>query len=100
MARLANGRGCWWRWSARRGVTTEAQARPAADPLRAIAERYVKLVLAVGQHDVDYVDAFYGPAEWKAGGRGARRCRCRRSISEAAALEGELAQGGGAGRQG
>jgi len=32
----------------------------------AIAERYVKLVLAVGQHDPDYVDAFYGPAEWKA----------------------------------
>ncbi|MBW8861431.1 MAG: hypothetical protein JF601_03545 [Acidobacteria bacterium] len=30
-----------------------------------IAEQYVKLVLAVGQHDADYVDAFYGPAEWK-----------------------------------
>jgi hypothetical protein len=35
-------------------------------PLDAIAERYVKLVLAVGLHDADYVDAFYGPAEWKA----------------------------------
>ena len=32
-----------------------------------IAERYVRLVLAVGQHDRDYVDAFYGPAEWKDG---------------------------------
>jgi hypothetical protein len=30
-----------------------------------VAERYVKLVLAVGQHDRDYVDAFYGPPEWK-----------------------------------
>jgi hypothetical protein len=30
-----------------------------------IAEGYVKLVLAVGQHDPDYVDAYYGPAEWK-----------------------------------
>jgi hypothetical protein len=30
-----------------------------------IAEDYVKLVLAVGQHDADYVDAYYGPAEWK-----------------------------------
>jgi hypothetical protein len=30
-----------------------------------VAESYVKLVLAVGQHDADYVDAFYGPAEWK-----------------------------------
>ncbi|MBA2431340.1 MAG: hypothetical protein H0V56_04405 [Chthoniobacterales bacterium] len=31
-----------------------------------IAEAYVHLVLAMGQHDKDYVDAFYGPAEWKA----------------------------------
>jgi len=33
--------------------------------MNTIAERYVKLVLAVGQHDPDYVDAFYGPGEWK-----------------------------------
>ena len=33
--------------------------------MNAVAERYVHLVLAVGQHDPDYVDAFYGPAEWK-----------------------------------
>ena len=26
---------------------------------------YVKLVLAMGEHDTDYVDAYYGPAEWK-----------------------------------
>jgi hypothetical protein len=26
----------------------------------------VKLVLAVGRHDADYVDAYYGPPEWKA----------------------------------
>ncbi len=30
-----------------------------------VAEAYVKLVLAMGQHDADYVDAYYGPAEWK-----------------------------------
>lgn len=30
-----------------------------------IAERYVKLVLALGLHDSDYVDAYYGPKEWK-----------------------------------
>ena len=30
-----------------------------------IAEPYVKLVLALGQHDRDYVDAYYGPPEWK-----------------------------------
>jgi hypothetical protein len=33
--------------------------------MQELAERYVKLVLAVGQHDPDYVDAFYGPAEWR-----------------------------------
>src|SRR6185295_4734703 len=35
-------------------------------PMNTIAERYVKLVLALGRHDADYVDAFYGPPGWKA----------------------------------
>lgn len=44
--------------------------RVAAEPadktgLNAQAEGYVKLVLALGQHDEDYVDAYYGPPEWK-----------------------------------
>src|SRR5215469_10651784 len=39
-------------------------ARPAGD-MNAVAEGYAHLVLALGQHDPDYVDAFYGPAEWK-----------------------------------
>lgn len=30
-----------------------------------IAEGYVKLVLALGQHDPAYVDAYYGPTEWE-----------------------------------
>ena len=30
-----------------------------------VAESYVKLVLAVGRYDADYVDAYYGPDEWK-----------------------------------
>lgn len=30
-----------------------------------IAQQYVRLVLALGQHDHDYVDAYYGPPEWK-----------------------------------
>ena len=44
-----------------------AQTKPSAPatPMNAIAERYVKLVLAMGQHDADYVDAYYGPPEWK-----------------------------------
>jgi hypothetical protein len=32
--------------------------------LNQIAKSYVKLVLAVGQYDSNYVDAFYGPKEW------------------------------------
>ena len=30
-----------------------------------IAESFVKLALAVGQHDADYVDAYFGPQEWR-----------------------------------
>ncbi len=33
--------------------------------MQQVAEAYVKLVLAVGQHDPDYVDAYYGPPEWR-----------------------------------
>jgi hypothetical protein len=40
-------------------------AARAADDMDAVAERYAHLVLALGQHDPDYVDAFYGPTEWK-----------------------------------
>jgi len=29
------------------------------------AERYVKLVLALGEHDADYVDAYYGLPAWR-----------------------------------
>jgi hypothetical protein len=37
----------------------------AADAMNSVAERYAHLVLALGQHNPDYVDAFYGPTEWK-----------------------------------
>jgi hypothetical protein len=33
--------------------------------MNSIGISYVKLALALGQHDADYVDAFYGPPEWK-----------------------------------
>jgi hypothetical protein len=33
--------------------------------MNVLAEQYVRLVLAVGQHDADYVDAYYGPPEWR-----------------------------------
>lgn len=45
-------------------MTPEAPgvSAPSMDP---VAESYVKLVLAVGQHDAGYVDAYYGPEEYK-----------------------------------
>lgn len=41
----------------------EAAAVEAAS-LDAIGEAFVKLALAVGQHDGAFVDAYHGPAEW------------------------------------
>ena len=41
------------------------QGKPDSTPMTPLAERYVKTVLALGQHDKDYVDAYYGPPEWK-----------------------------------
>lgn len=31
-----------------------------------LAEAYVRVALALGIHDPDYVDAYYGPADWRA----------------------------------
>src|SRR5437879_5859611 len=47
------------------GLETSTLGAQAGDPTNGVAERYAHLVLAVGQHDPDYVDAFYGPAEWR-----------------------------------
>ena len=45
------------------GALVSAQTPPLI--YRSVAESYVKLVLAVGQHDADYVDAYYGRPEWR-----------------------------------
>ena len=56
-------------WPSARAHGTIAQSKSGAEPkgdmTATIADGYVKLVLAVGQHDADYVDAYYGPPEWK-----------------------------------
>ena len=44
---------------------TPSPAPATVTSVNEIAEAYVKLVLAMGQHDSDYVDAYYGPPEWK-----------------------------------
>lgn len=46
-------------------VDVNVRRQDAGDQLDAYAEPYVKLVLALGQHDAAYVDAFYGPPEWR-----------------------------------
>jgi hypothetical protein len=75
------------------GVVTLSAQMPVTDPLGTIAVRYVKLVLAVGQHDADYVDAFYGPAEWRKQAE-ASKTPLATIDSQAAALEADLAKTG------
>jgi hypothetical protein len=54
-----------------------------------IARAYVKLVLGVGQHDPDYVDAYYGPPAIKAEADASKPALAHIE-SEAAALMGRL----------
>jgi quinol monooxygenase YgiN len=55
-------------------------------PMDKLAERYVRLVLATGQHDADYVDAFYGPSEWRKQAEAARRSLVEIDTEAAAVL--------------
>src|SRR5205809_6363208 len=50
------------------GCVTAGFCASAADSMNSVGERYAHLVLALGQHDPDYVDSFYGPVEWKTQG--------------------------------
>src|SRR6266550_6821585 len=47
------------------GLVSSTSSEQKNHSVDAVAEQYAHLVLALGQHDPDYVDAFYGPAEWK-----------------------------------
>jgi len=42
-------------------ISTQAKSQD----LNTNAEKYVRLVLSLGQLDPDYVDAYYGPPEWR-----------------------------------
>ncbi len=46
-------------------MNTKATDDAVAPQMNVTAEKYVKLVLSVGEHDADYVDAYYGPPEWR-----------------------------------
>jgi hypothetical protein len=60
------------------------------DAMNPLAERYVKLVLALGQHDADYVDAYYGPPEWRKEAETAKRPLAQLD-ADAAAVQKSLA---------
>lgn len=44
---------------------TGPRATAPVDPLDDIARQYVMLSLEIGTHEDGYIDAYYGPAEWK-----------------------------------
>jgi hypothetical protein len=48
-------------------------APAAAAPLDDMARDYVGLVLEYGEHEEGYVDAYYGPPEWAAAAKAAKR---------------------------
>ena len=75
------------------GCATDAPSAPepahesaqAVDPLDAVARDYVRLTLEIGERDEGYVDAYYGPPEWREGARANPR-----TLPELAAAVGEL----------
>ncbi|MES0875231.1 hypothetical protein [Sinimarinibacterium thermocellulolyticum] len=70
---------------------TATQRPGVQDPVvNEIAEEYVRLVLAVGEHDEHYVDAYYGPAAWREQVRAQARA-LPAIVGQAAALEARLA---------
>ncbi|MEP6800371.1 MAG: hypothetical protein ABJC07_00435 [Acidobacteriota bacterium] len=48
-----------------RATVPPVAVRGEAPEVKEIAESYVRLVLALGRHDADYVDSYYGPPAWK-----------------------------------
>src|SRR5215470_17254742 len=59
---------CIERWALSIALFAASCAAPTHQQdtsMNSLAEQYVRLVLAVGQHDPDYVDAYQGPPEWR-----------------------------------
>jgi hypothetical protein len=56
-------------------LATPARAadETTATGLDALAEQYVRLILAIGEHDPDFVDAYYGPPQWREDAREHKR---------------------------
>ena len=73
------------------GTYVLSQGAQAPDPFREVAIRYVKLVLAVGQHDPDYVDAYYGSPDLRKEAE-AEKISLDAIVTQAAALESEISK--------
>ena len=43
----------------------DLEVAPPEETLNTAAEEYVRLALAVGRYDENYIDAYFGPEEWK-----------------------------------
>ena len=71
-------------------VAAAAVACAQDSDMNTLGERYVRLVLAMGQHDADYVDAYYGPPEWRTEVN-AQKIPLAEITSRAAALAEEIA---------
>ena len=50
----------------RAGQAGDSAGTTGSGNMDQIGEQYARLVLAMGVHDADYVDAYYGPPEWRA----------------------------------
>ncbi|HYN46429.1 MAG TPA: hypothetical protein VES64_07030, partial [Allosphingosinicella sp.] len=74
-----------------------ATVRQAPDSLGAVARDYVGLTLEIGERDDGYVDAYYGPPEWRAAARANPRTLPRLAVAAAALRSRAEAIGAGSG---
>jgi hypothetical protein len=87
------------------GAEDRAPEAPVGRTLDRIAEGYVRLVLALGVHDPDSVDAYYGPEGWRAEAARERAAlatiaeRARTLVDEAVAVPGAALDEGLAARR-
>jgi hypothetical protein len=84
-----------------------ANRAPPPDRLDAIARDYIRLQLEIGERDDGYVDAYYGPAEWREAARANPRSLERLSadlralrIRLGAEMAGGVVDAGESGRRG
>ena len=85
-------------WNALMLPKPSARQPPQTRSMNEIAERYVKLVLTLGQRDADYVDAYYGPPAWKADAE-KQKMPLDQIGAEAERLIGEIREPAGADRR-